>query len=281
MNGKASMPYPFAAFGYTEYFNADKWRKWADEAYRYDPAAGEEAAGRGRLPERVRAELRQYRAAGNAVHDRYRHRGRRHVEQDRHQGEHQELRMGLVRAAGARRPGAAGRRSPRCTGRSADPTCHGATTAASPRPASSTCSATRRIAARAARNSSRSTATLLAERDAEKRTELTDQMVETGRQYLDRGADHRRHGLLRGQSEAGRAVRRHPGPARARRRVRAHPAARREAVEEVRPASRICVIPRPLTVPLPARGERAGQHPGTRCPASSAAEPRTLARLRG
>lgn len=37
MNGKASMPYPFDAFGYTEYFNADKWKKWADEAYRYDP----------------------------------------------------------------------------------------------------------------------------------------------------------------------------------------------------------------------------------------------------
>jgi peptide/nickel transport system substrate-binding protein len=39
MNGQASMPYPFAAFGYTEYFNADKWRKWADTAYRYDLAA--------------------------------------------------------------------------------------------------------------------------------------------------------------------------------------------------------------------------------------------------
>ena len=42
MNGKASMPYPFAAFGYTEYFNADKWRKWADEAYRYDPKRAKE-----------------------------------------------------------------------------------------------------------------------------------------------------------------------------------------------------------------------------------------------
>ena len=38
MNGKASMPYPFASFSYTEYYNADKWRKWADHAYRYDPA---------------------------------------------------------------------------------------------------------------------------------------------------------------------------------------------------------------------------------------------------
>ena len=39
MNDQASVPYPFAAFAYTEYFNADKWRKWADKAYRYDPAA--------------------------------------------------------------------------------------------------------------------------------------------------------------------------------------------------------------------------------------------------
>jgi peptide/nickel transport system substrate-binding protein len=38
MNGKASMPYPFASFQYTEYFSADNWRKWADQAYRYDPA---------------------------------------------------------------------------------------------------------------------------------------------------------------------------------------------------------------------------------------------------
>jgi peptide/nickel transport system substrate-binding protein len=38
MNGKATMPYPFAAFQYTDYLNADKWRKWSDQAYRYDPA---------------------------------------------------------------------------------------------------------------------------------------------------------------------------------------------------------------------------------------------------
>jgi peptide/nickel transport system substrate-binding protein len=39
MNGKAQSPYPFATFGYTEYFSADRWGKWAKEAYRYDPAA--------------------------------------------------------------------------------------------------------------------------------------------------------------------------------------------------------------------------------------------------
>jgi peptide/nickel transport system substrate-binding protein len=39
MNGKAQLPYPFATFGYTEYFSADRWAKWAKEAYRYDPAA--------------------------------------------------------------------------------------------------------------------------------------------------------------------------------------------------------------------------------------------------
>lgn len=38
MNGKARVPYPFSTFGYTEYFSADRWEKWAAEAYRYDPA---------------------------------------------------------------------------------------------------------------------------------------------------------------------------------------------------------------------------------------------------
>jgi peptide/nickel transport system substrate-binding protein len=37
MNGKAKMPYPFAAFAYTEYFSQERWEKWAREAYRYDP----------------------------------------------------------------------------------------------------------------------------------------------------------------------------------------------------------------------------------------------------
>jgi len=39
MNGKARMPYPFAAFGYTEYISHDRWEKWTREALRYDPAA--------------------------------------------------------------------------------------------------------------------------------------------------------------------------------------------------------------------------------------------------
>lgn len=39
MNGKAEMPYPFAAFEYTENFSADRWKKWADKAYRFDPEA--------------------------------------------------------------------------------------------------------------------------------------------------------------------------------------------------------------------------------------------------
>ena len=37
MDGKADMPYPFATFGYTEYYSADRWQKWSREAYRYDP----------------------------------------------------------------------------------------------------------------------------------------------------------------------------------------------------------------------------------------------------
>jgi peptide/nickel transport system substrate-binding protein len=38
MNGKARMPYPFATFAYTDFLSADRWGKWAAEAYRYDPA---------------------------------------------------------------------------------------------------------------------------------------------------------------------------------------------------------------------------------------------------
>jgi peptide/nickel transport system substrate-binding protein len=37
MNGRARMPYPFATFGYTDYFSAERWEKWSAEAYRYDP----------------------------------------------------------------------------------------------------------------------------------------------------------------------------------------------------------------------------------------------------
>jgi peptide/nickel transport system substrate-binding protein len=37
MNGLAGMPYPFATFSYTEYFSADRWKKWSHDAYRYDP----------------------------------------------------------------------------------------------------------------------------------------------------------------------------------------------------------------------------------------------------
>jgi peptide/nickel transport system substrate-binding protein len=51
MNGKASMPYPFAAFGYTEYFAADKWKKWADKAFRYDPARAKQMLGEAGYPD--------------------------------------------------------------------------------------------------------------------------------------------------------------------------------------------------------------------------------------
>jgi len=37
MNGKAQIPHPFSAFQYTEFYSADKWAKWSQENYRYDP----------------------------------------------------------------------------------------------------------------------------------------------------------------------------------------------------------------------------------------------------
>jgi len=38
MAGKAQMPRPFATFGFTDSLSVDRWKKWSDEAYRYDPA---------------------------------------------------------------------------------------------------------------------------------------------------------------------------------------------------------------------------------------------------
>jgi peptide/nickel transport system substrate-binding protein len=38
MAGKARLPMPFATFSYTTDISADRWKTWADENYRYDPA---------------------------------------------------------------------------------------------------------------------------------------------------------------------------------------------------------------------------------------------------
>src|SRR5262245_59560218 len=37
MAGKAQMPRPFATFGFTDSLSVDRWKKWSDDAYRYDP----------------------------------------------------------------------------------------------------------------------------------------------------------------------------------------------------------------------------------------------------
>jgi peptide/nickel transport system substrate-binding protein len=37
MAGKAQMPRPFSTFSFTEGLSVDRWKKWSDEAYRYDP----------------------------------------------------------------------------------------------------------------------------------------------------------------------------------------------------------------------------------------------------
>jgi peptide/nickel transport system substrate-binding protein len=51
MNGKASMPYPFAVFAYTEYFAADKWKKWAEKAFRYEPARAKQMLAEAGYPD--------------------------------------------------------------------------------------------------------------------------------------------------------------------------------------------------------------------------------------
>jgi peptide/nickel transport system substrate-binding protein len=37
MAGRAQMPRPFATFGFTDSLSVDRWKKWSDDAYRYDP----------------------------------------------------------------------------------------------------------------------------------------------------------------------------------------------------------------------------------------------------
>ena len=72
--------------------------------------AGQEDPGRGRLSQRLRAEVRQHRAARHAVHGRYRHRHRRHVDQDRRQGEASSITNGARsrRWSAATRPSSSG-----------------------------------------------------------------------------------------------------------------------------------------------------------------------------
>ena len=98
MAGKAQMPRPFSTFGFTESLSVERWKKWSDEAYRYDPALAKKDPGGGRISERLRAQVRQYGAARHAVHGQHRHRHRRHVDQDRRQGDHQALRVGRLPA---------------------------------------------------------------------------------------------------------------------------------------------------------------------------------------
>jgi peptide/nickel transport system substrate-binding protein len=37
MGGKAAMPRPFSTFAFTDSLSVDRWKKWADENFRYDP----------------------------------------------------------------------------------------------------------------------------------------------------------------------------------------------------------------------------------------------------
>ena len=37
MAGKAQIPRPFSTFGFTDSLSVDRWKKWSEDAYRYDP----------------------------------------------------------------------------------------------------------------------------------------------------------------------------------------------------------------------------------------------------
>ena len=233
MNGKARMPYPFSTFAYTDYFSADRWEKWAAEAYRYDPALAKKMLAEEGYPNGF--ELKFANTAlpgtqfmvdiGTAIADMWTKVGvkvtLKHYE------------WGSFAPHGARRPGAADRLGLDVPHR---------------RPARRAVALQRRLLARqhaapAGRQGQlrrdlpgvrrRSTARLGSELDKAKRTALTDRMVELIDQLLDGRADHRGHGLLRHQHQEGRPVRGDPRPPRAGRRLRAHPAPGAEALEEV------------------------------------------------
>ena len=112
-------------------FSADRWKKWADEAYRYDPALAKKILAEEGYPNGF--ELKFANTAlpgtqfmvdiGTAIADMWTKIGvkvtLKHYE------------WGAVRADGARRPGRARSAGPRCTARPAGPTRRGATTAPS------------------------------------------------------------------------------------------------------------------------------------------------------
>ena len=100
------MPYPFATFRYTEYLSADRWEKWAKEAYRYDPVLAKKMLAEEGYPNGF--ELKFANTAlpgtqfmvdiGTAIADMWTKIGVK--------VKLKQLRMGLVRAAGAGRSGA-------------------------------------------------------------------------------------------------------------------------------------------------------------------------------
>ena len=234
MNGKAQMPYPFATFGYTDYFSADRWKKWADEAYRYDPALAKKILAEEGYPNGF--ELKFANTAlpgtqfmvdiGTAIADMWTKIGvkvtLKHYEWGAFAPMERGDQAGLVGWASMYRT----------AGRPDAPWRYDG--AFSPES----------IAAPARRQGElpgglpglrrRPTARSWPSSIPAKRTALTDHMVELMANSLDGRADHRGHGLLRDQHQEGRAVRGDPRPARAGRRVRAHPASRRKALEEVR-----------------------------------------------
>jgi ABC-type transport system substrate-binding protein len=217
------MPYPFATFGYTDYLQRRRWEKWAAEAYRYDPGLAKKMLAEEGYPNGF--ELKFANTAlpgtqfmvdiGTAIADMWTKVGvkvtLKHYEWGAFAPMERGDQAGLVgwasmyRTAG--RPDAPWRYDGALLAR------EHAAPAGRQGQLQRDLPGLRQDQPRAA-----------AELDPAKRTALTDRMVEIAANSWTVDADPRGHGLLRHQHQEGRPVRRRSRPARAGRRVRAHPA---------------------------------------------------------